>query len=55
MAQTRLECVDRGQSNDRYRNSEVTVPAHTQSVTQVIDVRLCQRRATAPLDTKSPR
>ena len=33
MAQTRLECIDRGQSNDRYCNSEVTVPAHTQSVT----------------------
>lgn len=33
MAQTRLECIGRSQSNDRYRNSVITVPAHTQSVT----------------------
>ena len=33
MAQTRLECIDRGQANDRYRNSVSTIPAHTQSVT----------------------
>ena len=41
MAQTRLECIDRGQSNRRYRNSVVTVPAHTQSVTPVGVGRCC--------------